>query len=442
MTSQADFIVHAGWLFSAAPKAIAQENAALAVKDRRIAAVGGRSEVESNWQSETVLDLPHHLLMPGLVNAHTHSPMTLLRGVGNDLPLNEWLFELIFPLETKWVSPEFVADGARLALAEMIRAGITCFADQYYFPETIAEIAREAGVRAQIAVPIIEQGNAWAKSSLEGLRRATELHDQWRGDEFIRIAHGPHAPYTVEMQTFERLVSISEEIESPIHIHLHETEQEVRDYRLKHGCSPIRKLQEIGLMSPRLQAVHMTALDDLELEIIAKNNVGVVHCPQSNALLASGPSPLSRLRKSDIRVGLGTDGAVSNNSLDVLQEMRAAKLLCNNTTGRNSELSAADFVRLGTLGSASVLGRDDEIGSLEVDKWADMIAIDTSAPGAQPVYDVLASTLLTNSASRVTHVWVGGAPLLLDGALTTLDEHAILARAKQWGQRISAGLRT
>ncbi len=442
MTSEADFIVHAGWLFSAAPDSVAQENATLAVKDGRIAAVGPQAKIESTWRANEVIDLPDHLLLPGLVNAHTHSPMALLRGVGNDMPLHEWLSELIFPLEAKWVSPEFIADGARLALAEMIRAGITCFSDQYYFPETIADIAHETGIRAQIAVPIIEQANAWAKSSAEGLRRATELHDRWRSDDFITIAHGPHAPYSVDIATFETLVSISEEIQSPVHIHLHETAREVSDFRLIHGCSPIRKLRDIGLVSPRLQAVHMTSLDDADIDIVVENNVGVVHCPQSNALLASGPSPLTKLVEAGVRVGLGTDGAVSNNSLDVLQEMRAAKLLANKTGGENSTFSAADFVRFGTIGSANVLGRDDHIGSLETGKWADIIAIDMSSPGAQPVYDVLASALLTASASRVTHVWVGGSPLMRDGTLTTLNEPEVLARAKAWGTKISEGIRT
>ncbi len=439
MTSQADFILHTGWLFSAEPDAELVEDAAIAVKDQRIAAAGARREVEANWQSNTLIDLPEHLLLPGLVNAHTHSAMTLMRGMGNDLPLHEWLHELIFPLEAKWVSSEFVADGARLAIAEMLRAGITCFADQYYFPETIAKTAREIGIRAQVAVPIIEQSNNWSKNSEEGLRRTTELHDQWRGDDFISIAHGPHAPYTVNIPTFETIVKISEEIQSQVHIHLHETPQEVHDFRLKHGASPIRRLEEIGLLTPRLQAVHMTTLDELDLEIIATNNVGVVHCPQSNALLASGPSPLTRLNEAGVRVALGTDGAVSNNSLDLLQEMRAANLLSNAATGTISRLSAADFVRLGTLHGASLLGRDDAIGSLAPGKWADMIAIDTMRLGAQPVYDVLANTLLTNSGSSVTHVWVAGQSLLKEGALTTCDETEIIQRAKHWRDKIAAG---
>lgn len=439
MTSQADFILHAGWLFSAEPDEEVIEGAALAVNGGRIAAVGTRSDVDANWHSDRLVDLPEHLLLPGLVNAHTHSAMTLMRGIGNDLPLHQWLEELIFPLEATWVSSEYVADGTRLAIAEMIRAGITCFSDQYYFPETIATTARSMGIRAQVAVPIIEQPNNWSKSSEEGLRRATELHDQWRDDEFVCIAHGPHAPYTVDIPTFEKIVAISEEIQSQVHMHLHETKQEVIEFRLKHSASPIRKLDQIGLLTPRLQAVHMTALDELDLEIIARNNVGVVHCPQSNALLASGPSPLARLNEAGVRVALGTDGAVSNNSLDLLQEMRAANLLCNATTGKIGHLSPADFVRLGTLQGASVLGREQELGSLAIGKWADMIAIDTMRLGAQPVYDVLANTLLTNSVSSVTHVWVAGNPLLKEGAFTFCDEQEIIDRAKQWRDKVTAG---
>ncbi len=439
MTSQADFILHAGWLFSAEPDAEVIEDAALAVKDQRIAAVGPRSDLEANWRSDTVISLPEHLLLPGLVNAHTHGAMVLMRGIGSDLPLRQWLEELIFPLEAKWVTSEYVADGTRLAVAEMIRSGITCFADQYYFPETVAETARSMGIRAQVAVPIIEQPNNWSKSSEEGLRRTTELHDQWRGDDFITIAHGPHAPYTVGIPTFEKIAAISEEIQSQVHIHLHETEQEVTEFRLRHGASPIRRLLDIGLLSPRLQAVHMTALDELDLEIIARNNVGVVHCPQSNALIASGPSPLARLNEAGVRVALGTDGAVTNNSLDLLQEMRAANLLSNAATGNIGRLGAADFVRLGTLQAASVLGRDQEIGSLTVGKWADMIAMDTLRPGAQPVYDVLANALLTNSASSVTHVWVAGRSLLHEGDFTSCDEREVIRHAKHWRDKIAAG---
>lgn len=437
MHTQADFILRCRWLFSAERGAAPVEDAALAIRDGRIAGVGTRTEVEAEWESTSLLDLPEHLVLPGLINAHTHAAMSLMRGMGNDLPLHEWLNDLIFPLEAKWVSSQFVEDGTRLAIAEMIRAGITCFADQYYFPETVASTARDLGIRAQVAVPIIERANNWSANSDEGIRRATDLHDAWRDDDFVSIALGPHAPYTVDINTFERIVPICEEIQRPIHIHLHETQQEVRDFRLREGASPIRRFEEIGLLTPRLQAVHMTALDEVDVELVAHHNVGVVHCPQSNALLASGPSPLHRLRDAGVRVALGTDGAVSNNSLDILQEMRAANLLSNAATGTIGSLSPGDFIRLGTLDAASVLLREQEIGSLTQGKWADMIAIDMNAPGAQPVHDVLAQTVLTNAAPRVCHVWVSGKPLLKDGKLTTCDEQEVIAKARQWKEKIS-----
>ena len=439
MNPTADFIVHSDWLFSAELGAEVVEDSAIAVRDQRIVALGTRSELEAEWKSKTRIDLPGHLLLPGLVNAHTHSPMTLMRGIGNDTPLHDWLYKLIFPLEAKWVSSEYVHDGTRLAVAEMIRAGITCFADHYYFPETIAETARAMGVRAQVAIPIVEQANNWSANSDEALRRGSELHDRWRDDEFIVIAHGPHAPYTVEIDTFKKILAISEEIESPIHIHLHETEQEVRDFRLRHGASPIHCFHDLGLLTPRLQAVHMTAVDDRDLELIQRCNVGVVHCPQSNALIASGTSPLARLSAAGVRVALGTDGAATNNSLDLFQEMRAANMLSNAATRQIGSLSPADFIRLGTLNAASVLGREQDIGSLRVGKFADLIAIDMNSPGAQPVHDVLAQTVLTNSASRVSHVWVAGNALLKDGELTGCDEKEVIERAKVWKQRIAEG---
>ena len=439
MHTDADFIIRCEWLFSAEPDAAPVEDAAIAIQDGRIAGVGTRTEVEAEFKSATFIDLPEHLVLPGLINAHTHAAMSLMRGIGNDLPLHEWLNDLIFPLEAKWVSSEFVADGTRLAIAEMIRAGITCFADQYYFPETVARVANDMGIRVQVAIPILEQANNWSANSDESLRRATELHDAWRDDDFVSIALGPHAPYTVDIKTFERMVPICEEIQRPIHIHLHETKREVSDFRLREGTSPIRRFEDLGLLTPRLQAVHMTALDEVDVELIAHHNVGVVHCPQSNALLASGPSPLARLREAGVRVALGTDGAVSNNSLDILQEMRTANLLSNAATGAIGTLRADDFIRLGTLDAASVLLRDQEIGSLKQGKWADMIAIDMNVPGAQPVHDVLAQTVLTNSAPRVSHVWVAGQPLLKNGNLTTCDEREVIAKAKQWKEKINAG---
>ncbi len=439
MCAQADLLLNVGWLFSAEPNAEPVRDAAVAVKDARIVALGTRAEISSRWHSASRIELPEHLLLPGLVNCHTHSPMTLLRGIGNALPLHEWLHECIFPLEARWVSDKFVADGARLAITEMLRSGITCFADHYYFPEVIARVAREIGIRAQIATPVIEQPNNWASSSEECLRRTTELHDEFQNDDLIRIAHGPHAPYTVSIETFEKIATISEEIQSQVHIHLHETAREVAEFRLQHGVTPIRKLHEIGLLTPRLQAVHMTAVDERDREIIAECQVGAVHCPQSNALLASGPSPLTMLEETGIRVALGTDGPATNNSLDLFQEMRAANLLSRAGTDAVSTRSAADFVRMASLQGASLLGRDEDIGSIRVGKWADLIAIDMAVPEAQPIHDVLANILLTNSGSRVTHLWIAGQPLLAEGRLLACDQDAVIAHAREWRDTIHAG---
>jgi 5-methylthioadenosine/S-adenosylhomocysteine deaminase len=363
--------------------------------------------------------------------------MTLLRGVAEDAPLEAWLNEHIWPLEHRFVNETFVHDGTWLAIAEMIRAGTTCFSDMYFFPETVAALARHTGIRCQVAFPIIDFANAWSANADEALHRGLALHDDYRHDDLVRVAFGPHAPYTVARPYLEKILMFSEELEANVQIHLHETAAEVAEARSRFGASWIEILHETGLLSPRLQAVHGTQVTPAEIELLARYGVHLVHCPHSNMKLASGICPTAELQAAGVNVALGTDGAASNNSLDLFQEARLASLLAKLATGDASSLPESRALEMATLGGARALGLDGLTGSLESGKSADLIAVDLSAPRFLPVYDPMAQLIHTGAGSAVTHVWVRGRALLEDGRFTTIDEGALRARVAHWRAEIA-----
>lgn len=438
--TQADLIIDARWIVPVVPTGRVLEHASLAMADGRILAVGSRAAVHADHPATTTLALDgHHALLPGLVNAHGHAAMSLLRGFAEDAPLSEWLNEHIWPLEQRFVDAEFVRDGVRLAIAEMIRAGTTCFADMYFFPEVSAEAARTAGMRCQAAFPIIRFPNAWSASTDDALHKGMALHDAYRGHPLIRIAFGPHAAYSVERSDLEKILMYAEELDAPVHIHLHETADEVAEARAGNGGGNwIDVLDEIGLLSPRLQAVHVTQADQDDIARLAAKRVHVVHCPHSNLKLASGICPVTWLLEAGVNVALGTDGAASNNGLDLLQEARLASLLAKIATRDARSLPDARALELATLGGARALGLDADIGSLEPGKQADVVAVDLSATRFQPVYDPTAALVHCSAGSAVTHVWTAGRALLADGELLTLDETDVLTAAARWRQRIAA----
>jgi len=434
-----DLIIEARWLLPIAPENRALDHGAVAVSGDRILAVGTPAELDTGYAPARRLRLPDHVLMPGLVNAHGHAAMTLLRGVAEDAPLEAWLNDHIWPMERRFVSESFVHDGTWLAMAEMIRSGTTCFSDMYFFPETVAALARQTGMRCQVAFPVIEFANAWSQSADDALHRGLALHDDYRHDDLIRVAFGPHAPYTVSRPHLERILMFSEELDANVQIHLHETAAEVAEARMRFGVSWVEMLHETGLLSPRLQAVHGTQLSPAEIELLARYGVHLVHCPHSNLKLASGVCPTTELLAAGVNVALGSDGAASNNSLDLFQEARLATLLAKITTGNAGSLPESRVLEMATLGGARALGLDAITGSLEPGKSADMIAIDLSAPRFLPVYNPMAQLVHTGAGSAVTHVWVRGQPLLEDGRLTTLDEAALRARIGHWREQIAMG---
>jgi 5-methylthioadenosine/S-adenosylhomocysteine deaminase len=431
-----ELIIDARWVLPIAPRNEVLEQASVAVAQGRIAAVGPREAIHGAFEPDAIVDLGAHVLLPGLVNAHGHAAMSLLRGFAEDAPLEQWLNEHIWPLEARLVSEQFVRDGTALAVAEMIRSGTTCFSDMYFFPEVAADVAQRAGMRCQVAFPIIPFAHAWSSDVEQALHKGMALHDLYRDHPLIRVAFGPHAAYSVSSADLQRILMYSEELDAPVQIHLHETAAEVAQARAGHGRTWIATLAEIGLLGPRLQAVHLTQADPDEIELLAEARVQVVHCPHSNLKLASGICPVSRLQAAGINVALGTDGAVSNNALDVLNEARLASLLAKITTGDVRSLPEARALEMATLAGARALGLDAEIGSIETGKQADLVAVNLAAARFHPVYDPMAALIHTGAGSAVSHVWVGGRCLLSAGRLETVDEDAVLAAVSGWAKQV------
>ena len=431
-------LLNARWIVPVEPEGQVLEHHALAIKAGRILAVLPQDQAPVCFSPKVTLNLDRHALMPGLINAHTHASMTLLRGFADDLPLMRWLQDHIWPAETRWVDPEFVRDGSRLAVAEMLRGGVTCFNDMYFFPEVTAAVARECGMRACVGLITVDFPTAYARDLDEYLDKGLALHAALQTEPRLHTAFAPHAAYTVSAPALERIGRLAADLAIPVHIHLHETAAEVADFQARHGCRPLARLEQRGLLTPRLLAVHMTQLEPAEIDRLAQAGAHVAHCPESNLKLASGFCPTARLDAAGVNVTIGTDGAASNNDLDVFGELRTAALLGKGVAGDPSVLPAARVLRMATLNGARALGLGDEIGSLEPGKAADLIAVDLGQPETEPVYHPISQLVYTASRHQVTDVWVAGQRLLADRRLTTLDLDEILQRARGWRDKIQA----
>lgn len=380
--------------------------------------------------------LADHILMPGLVNAHGHAAMSLLRGFSDDLALQQWLETSIWPAEAKFVSDDFVRDGSLLAIAEMLLSGTTCFSDMYFFPEAVAAAAKQVGIRTQLAFPIFDFASAWGNGPDDYISKGLGLFDTYKNSNLVHIAFGPHAPYTVGDEALRRVAVLSNELDAPVHIHLHETEQEVSDSIRQYGQRPLARLMDLGLLTARTQCVHMCALNDDDIALLRQTDASVIHCPQSNQKLASGICPSSRLLAQGVRVGLGTDSAASNNSLNLFTELKAAALQAKNATGDAASLNAGSAFNMATLGGAQALGLDNLCGSINVGKQADLVAINCNTPAMTPLYKPLSQ--LVYSEPHVSHVWVGGKQLVQHGELTSLSLTQTLNAAQTWARKIQA----
>ncbi|MDX1519900.1 MAG: TRZ/ATZ family hydrolase, partial [Gammaproteobacteria bacterium] len=372
----------------------------------------------------------------------THAAMSLFRGLADDLPLMEWLNEHIWPAEGRWVNEEFVADGTRLAVAEMIASGTTCFNDMYFFPDQTADVAIEAGIRACVGLILIDFPTAWAKDAQEYINKGEAVHDKYRHAPLIRTAFAPHAPYTVSDEPLQRIRVLAEELDVPIHMHLHETGDEIGQSNEIFRKRPIERLRDLDLLGQRLLAVHMTQLEDSDIELAARFNINVVHCPESNLKLASGFCPVQKLSDAGVNLCIGTDGAASNNNLDMLGEINTAALLAKGVAGNSTAVPAMTALRMATIQAARALAMDDLTGSLEAGKQADIVAVNLESVNTQPVYDPVSHIVYAAGHEQVTHVWVAGKQLLDNRKLITLNRDGLLDKARYWAERIRAGEHT
>lgn len=431
-----DLLLFPSWLVPVEPAGVVLKGHGLGIRDGRIALIAPRAEALKHQANET-RELDGMLLAPGLVNAHGHAAMTLFRGLADDLPLQRWLKDHIWPAETRWVDEHFVRSGSELAIAEQLKSGITCFSDMYFYPNVVSGLVHKYGVRAQITIPVLDFAIPGARDADEALRNGVALFDDLKHHPRITVAFGPHAPYSVADDKLENIRILVAEMDAGIHMHVHETAHEVQEALQKNGERPLARLARLQLLGPRFQAVHMTQVVDEDIELLTEHNCSVIHCPESNLKLASGFCPVERLWEAGINVAIGTDGAASNNDLDLLGETRTAALLAKAVAGSATALDAHRALRMATLNGARAMGLDDHTGSLEVGKFADLVAFDLSGLAQQPIYDPVSQLIYSTGRDTVRHVWVGGKQLLDNGSLTRMDEQQVIANARQWAARIA-----
>ena len=409
----------------------------IALQSGRIVALLPTAEANTRYEPRNRVTLPNHVLIPGLVNAHTHAAMALMRGIADDLLLMTWLNDHIWPAEAAHVSPSFVYDGTLLACAEMLRAGVTCFNDMYFFPDAAARATVDAQMRAVLGMILIEFPSAYAGDADAYLHRGLETRDAFRDQPLLKFCLAPHAPYTVSDKSFAKVLTYSDQLNVPIHIHVHETIDEINQSQAQHGVRPLERLSRLGLLGPNFVAVHAVHLTPMEIALLAQQACHVVHCPTSNLKLASGIAPCADLLKAGVNVALGTDGAASNNRLDMFAEMRLAALLAKGSSGAADSVPAHQALTMATLNGARALGVDDEIGSLEIGKAADIVAVDLSSVETAPCYDMASHLVYAASREHVSHVWIAGKMLLENRAAPHLDLEAIRSNTQTWRDKIA-----
>jgi 5-methylthioadenosine/S-adenosylhomocysteine deaminase len=409
------------------------------VTDGKIMEVLPLEQALQSYQPSVLIERPDHVLLPGFVNTHTHAAMTLFRGLAEDMPLESWLRGGIWPAEKRWVSAEMVRDGTELAIAEMLSAGITCFSDQYFFPEIVADTAVDLSMRAMIGTPVVEFSTSWASSAEEYLRKGSDLvHDPYVGHPLISTCFAPHSISALSDASFTSLRVMADQLDVPVQIHLHETVAEIASSMKQSGKRPCERLDELGLVNASLLAVHAVHMNDTEVARFAESRVNIAHCPTSNLKLASGIAPITRYREAGINVAIGTDSAASNNVLDMLAEIRLAALLAKATSEDAAALSAVEALHMGTLGGAKALGLGRATGSITAGKWADLTCVDLGGLNSQPVYDVISQLVYSASARQVSDVWVGGKHQLDNGKLAHINTERLLERSHEWRDRIAA----
>jgi 5-methylthioadenosine/S-adenosylhomocysteine deaminase len=420
------------WIVPVEPAGAVLEGHCVAVRDGLIEAVLPRAAADERFAAYEKVELGEHALIPGLVNAHTHAAMALMRGLADDLPLMRWLEEHIWPAETKHVSPQFVRDGTLLACAEMLRGGVTCFNDMYFFPAAALEAAQEAGMRVALGMIVFDFPSAYGADPDDYLAKGLALRDQWHENPLVSFCLAPHAPYTVSDATFGKVAKLAAEVDVPVHVHVHETEQEIERSLAEHGVRPLARLERLGLLGPGLIAVHAVHLTDPEIALLAKHGASVAHCPSSNLKLASGFAPAAKLAAAGVNLCFGTDGAASNNRLDIFAEMRLGALLAKAVARDAQALPARAALRAATLGGAQALGLEARIGSIEPGKYADLAAVRLAGPELSPLYDPVSQLVYAAGREHVSDVWIAGKRLLREGIIADLPLWSLDTRIKMW----------
>jgi 5-methylthioadenosine/S-adenosylhomocysteine deaminase len=427
------------WIVPIEPDGVVLEGSAVVLRGSRIEAVLPAQDARARFDGAAVIELPEHVLIPGLVNAHTHAAMTLMRGLADDLPLMRWLNEHIWPVETRHVTPEFVRDGTLLGCAEMLRGGITCFNDMYFYPEAALEAAATAGMRAVVGMIVVDFPTAYASDPDDYLQKGLALRDRYRDNPLATFCLAPHAPYTVSDDAFRKVAMLAGELDVPVHIHVHETADEVERSIAAHGVRPLERLRRLGLLGPNFIAVHAVHLTDEEILLLFRHNASVVHCPSSNLKLASGLAPIARILEHGVNLALGTDGAASNNRLDLFGEMRLAALLGKAVAGNAEAIPAHSALRAATLGGATALGLEGRIGSIIPGKEADLAAVDLSGLELLPCYDPLSHLVYAAGREHVSHVWVRGELRVEAGQLPDSLTAGLESRCDLWQNLIKRG---
>jgi 5-methylthioadenosine/S-adenosylhomocysteine deaminase len=432
-----DQVLEARWVVPVEPHGVVLEQHAVALAGDAIAEVLPIESARAKYTNAQRIQLPEHALIPGLINAHTHNPMTLMRGLADDLPLMIWLQQHIWPAEARVLGPEYVRDGIELAIAEMLRGGTTCCNENYFFPDVQAATYLKHGFRAAVGLPFIEFPSAWAKSRDEYFDKNLAVYDEFKSERLVSMTLSPHAPYTVSDESFARIRMLADQLDVPVHIHVHETAQEVEESKQQHGARPLARLQALGLVNDHLIAVHMTQLLDSEIEACAAVGASVVHCPESNLKLASGFCPAQKLRQAGVNLAIGTDGCASNNDLDMFAEMRTAALLAKGVAGDASAFDAAFALQAATLNGARALGLADRIGSIVAGKQADLTAVRLDALETQPIYHVISQLVYATGRNQVSDVWIAGVRKLESGTLCGFDVAEVRSKAHAWRERIA-----
>jgi 5-methylthioadenosine/S-adenosylhomocysteine deaminase len=437
MKAPADLILLPQWVVPVEPAGVLADHAVI-VKDGRILDVLPASTSQARYAAAQTLALPGQALIPGLVNLHGHAAMSLFRGMADDLPLMDWLNQRIWPAEKQHVSEAFVRDGTLLAAAEMLAGGITTCNDMYFFPQAAGEAFLQAGMRATLGMIVLEFPSAYASDADDYLVKGLAMRDELKDEPLLSFTFAPHAPYTIADATFGRIGTLAEQLGLPIHTHIHETAAEIRDSLKQFGMRPLERLAQLGLLGPNFIGVHAVHVSDAEIGLLAQHGCHVAHCSSSNLKLASGLAPVVELMRAGVNVGLGTDGAASNNRLDLVSEMRMTALIAKGTSGDAAALPAATVLKMATLDAARALNLDDRIGSIAPGKRADLVAVDLHAPSCQPVFDPVSHLVYVAGREHVTHVWVDGELKLNDRRLVDLDTDDLNARANYWRGKLTA----